>query len=504
MRLQWIASIVTFCVAMSSHAVPTVLQNAEAALPSIGESCSDRNFCEWLVLELASNFSSFYFQKRAEYKTIDVTTSPLSVFIPLSMLSYGARGETRAMFLDAIGLPENKTQMAKVGYAIFMNELAKYDVRIKTKIFVPSGVKLKPDFVDLCTKVFNSEIESVAVTDGSIDNNRIDEFFVAETNNNVKSLLKRQIARDPSIVLVNTVYFKGVWKTAFDSSLTQLRPFYLGNEYEKNVLTMATIGRFRHGRLDDFNADFIDLPYKSNGEGGAMSMFVILPDVSEDPTDWLYLIHKLRNMKLTRLLNSTEEELEVHLPKFKIETEQSLNSTLIDILNPDLSLTENHVNTRPDVNEMRVSFWSSFGGISPQKIEKYQNPETGDFSGISESLKQLNLGESMTKIVLEVDEKGEQAAESSGIFYKTAETTLADRKTRSVVQSPKQFKVNRPFYAMIVTKGEVLINIFSMFVPGTNFLRKGVYMTYLLVPWIQTTFYTLSSDGKKILVSTNL
>lgn len=63
---------------------------------------------------------------------------------------------------------------------------------------------------------------------------------------------------------------------------------------------------------------------KTNSEGECMSMFIFLPDDSSID-GWFRLIVNLRQLNLNRLSNSTEEEIEIFLPKFRIETEVSLN-----------------------------------------------------------------------------------------------------------------------------------------------------------------------------------
>lgn len=83
-------------------------------------------------------------------------------------------------------------------------------------------------------------------------------------NINVVVLGLERIGRDPTILLVSTAYFKGTWKYAFDSSCTAPRPFHPVNGHSLNVPTMCTTGRFQHGRLHEFNASFIELPYKVN------------------------------------------------------------------------------------------------------------------------------------------------------------------------------------------------------------------------------------------------
>lgn len=70
--------------------------------------------------------------------------------------------------------------------------------------------------------------------------------------------------RDVSVVLVNAVYFKGKWANKFNPELTKLAPFYTDEKNWKNVSMMQRHGSFYWGRIREFSAQFIELPYEVN------------------------------------------------------------------------------------------------------------------------------------------------------------------------------------------------------------------------------------------------
>ncbi|XP_043269538.1 antitrypsin-like [Venturia canescens] len=420
MRLLSVIGIVTLYVTVNTNGLPAPASTVKTWL-----SNDKRDQSQQFVSNLARNFSSFYFDRMTEYVGKNRIVSSLSAFIPMSLLSYGARGETRKNFLDVIRLPKHKARMAENGYKIMLQSLAKYDIRLETKMLVPTGVRLNPEFIDLSTKVFNTEIEYADTTD------------VTDKQKNPTELIEPQpTGRALSFSLNNTIRFKGIWKKAFDKFFTTLRPFHaFGDDDPVMVPTMYTTGRFKHGRIDEISASFVELPYESNSEDDAMSMFILLPDEVEGD-DWVYMISNLRNITLSRLLNSTEKEVAVTLPKFNIETELSLNEFLNRI--------------------------SSFSGPS-------------NFSGIFDADAQFDLGESVTKIVIEVDEEGEEAAASSGIsYYDSTVLATLDSKTRSAAREVTEFNVDRPFAALIITKGNIFMDIFCINYPGSEYPPYGM------------------------------
>lgn len=124
------------------------------------------------------------------------------------------------------------------------------------------------------------------------------------------------------MVLVNAIYFKGNWTYQFDPKMTFKAPFYLNNDDSVEADFMKMKNHFKFGSLEDLDATSIELPYKDSN----MSMLIILPN---SRTGLSALERKLNTVDLEEVSKKLKsKEVNVEIPKFKIEFEVELNESL--------------------------------------------------------------------------------------------------------------------------------------------------------------------------------
>jgi serine protease inhibitor len=63
------------------------------------------------------------------------------------------------------------------------------------------------------------------------------------------------------MILLNAVYFDGLWKNQFKERSTKYRPFYTEMFTKAFVPTMSNIDSYFYGDLPDLKAKFIEIPY---------------------------------------------------------------------------------------------------------------------------------------------------------------------------------------------------------------------------------------------------
>ncbi|XP_043281351.1 ovalbumin-related protein X-like isoform X2 [Venturia canescens] len=375
------------------------------------------------VTQSANTFSPNFFKKVAEEKKGNLICSPLSASMVLSMVAYGARGNTEKQMRSVLALPE-KDEVAKSGFQAFIDSFKNYkqvELRLANKIFLAEGFTPKAEYNEMTKTGFRSEAQKVNFGKAAEASKTINDWCEAQTNNRIKDLISPNDL-DPmtAMVLVNAVYFKGNWAEKFDVANTKPRPFNVDATTKKDVPTMFRSGSYNYGVLEDVKAKFVEIPYKSEGANDAMSMFVVLPDAVDGLAE---LEKNIEKVTVEKLLSGSRRDVNLYLPKFKIESEIPLNSVL-----------------------QKMGMTDMF-------------TDSANFSGISDA--SLAVSKVLQKAFIEVNEEGSEAAAATGII--AVPTSLI------IMPPPKpiEFNVDHPSMFIIATNDAVLF-IAALDQPSTS------------------------------------
>ena len=195
-------------------------------------------------------------------------------------------------------------------------------------MFVKQGYSIKPKFNEVATKSFSSEAQAVDFSQNVAAAKTINDWVEGNTNNKIKDLIKSDTLDDDTrMVLVNAIYFKGFWKDQFDTKATFKGDFFLNDRDVVTVDYMKIKKNFKYGALPDYDATAIELPYKDSD----ISMMIILPN---SKTGLSALESKLNQINFSEVSNSLwSQEVNVEIPKFKIEFDIELNDPLQKVSN---------------------------------------------------------------------------------------------------------------------------------------------------------------------------
>lgn len=66
------------------------------------------------------------------------------------------------------------------------------------------------------------------------------------------------------LVLVNAVYFKGLWKQQFAAANTKPEKFHLNSRENKEIPMMHKTANFGYLRSDELDAAILEMPYQAS------------------------------------------------------------------------------------------------------------------------------------------------------------------------------------------------------------------------------------------------
>lgn len=338
--------------------------------------------------------------------------SPFSVSAALAMTSVGAKGDTLAQMRQVLRLDDP----SHAGFADLLKQIrgepgAKRGFELSTAnaIWAQTGYPWRDEFVATVREQYQAGLkETNFAADPEAARLAINAWVEEQTRERIKDLfVPGTIDAMTRMVLANAVYFKGTWRNQFDKQATRDAPFLLADGSKATVPLMYQSNRYALAEADDRQT--IELPYAGND----VSMVVILP---RKPDGLAAIEQKLTPEQLALPAEARPTEVQVFLPRFKVETRYELNKTL-----QALGMTD------------------AF------------NPQKADFTGMVTQLpeRDLYISDVIHKAFVDVNEEGTEAAAATGIVI---------RVTSAAPSEPKVFRADRPFLFVLrhVPTGTVL------------------------------------------------
>ncbi|KAG8442443.1 hypothetical protein GDO86_011287 [Hymenochirus boettgeri] len=265
-------------------------------------------------------------------KTSNVSYSPFSIATALSMVLLGARGETAAQMEKVLSI--DKMDNVPVKFKALISAINKpgadYILRTANALYGEKEFPFLEEFLKLAQEYFQANLKSVDFSAKSEESRKeINDWVEQKTEGKIKDLLSAGSVNSLTrLVILNAIYFKGNWANKFDPEHTHERPFRLSKNESKPVQMMYKKAKFPMNYADDVLANVISLPYVNS----ELSMIIILPDDIEDGTTGLEKLERnLTHEKFAEWTDPTkmhQTEVEVSLPKFKLECSYDLKGLL--------------------------------------------------------------------------------------------------------------------------------------------------------------------------------
>ncbi|CAN0405005.1 unnamed protein product [Rangifer tarandus platyrhynchus] len=304
--------------------------------------------------EANGTFALTLLKKLGEDNSRNVFFSPLSISSALAMVLMGARGNTAAQMSQTLSLSTSSGGGEDVhqGFQNLLSEVnrpgTQYLLRTANRLFGEKTYDFLSSFKDACRIFYQAEMEELDFVSATEESRKHINTWVAEkTEGKIRELLPaNSINAETRLILVNAVYFKGSWSEKFNKEYTREMPFRINQKEQRPVQMMFQDGEFRLARIQEVQAQVLELPYA----GEELSMLVLLPNDHVPLSSVEKQLTWEKFLAWTQPASMKKTQVEVFLPKFKLEKTYDMVSVL-----QGLGVVEAFLSGRADFSAMSPS-----------------------------------------------------------------------------------------------------------------------------------------------------
>lgn len=374
-----------------------------------------------LVSSNAHFACSLYKQLASTMPHKNLIFSPLSISTALAFLSLGARNSTLTELLE--GLKFNLTETPEMeihrGFQQLLSTLrqprAQLQLSLGNALFVRKSLEMLATFAEGAKRLYGSAAIATDFQDPAAAERLINSYVEKETQGKIVDLI-RGLDPQTAMVLVNYIFFKANWEKPFDPRDTIKSRFQLekGKWVPVPMMTMEDFAT-PYFRDQELSCTVVQLNYLGNA-----SALFILPDEGKMEE----VEAKLSPETLSRWRSSVQKKWidELHLPKFSISSDLNLKDLLSEL----------------GIREVFTTH--------------------ADLSGVM-GVKNMAVSQVVHKAVLDVAEKGTEAAAATGV-----KVSFLSGKLGPVTA----VHFNRPFLAAIIPTDMASILFLSKVVNPTQ------------------------------------
>ena len=369
------------------------------------------------LIEADNAFGLEIFQKIREASDEEnIMISPLSISVALAMAYNGADGDTKTEMENTLKLNGLTAEQINNSYKMLIAALQSLDedvvFELANAIFYANGFQVEVPFLSTNKDYYDAKVESLNFSSPS-SVKHINDWVAEKTHDKIEKIVE-SLSPDDRMVLLNAIYFNGIWSVKFDEDGTKMRNFNKKDGTLYEVPTMNKEDKLEYSFNSLFSA--VKLPYGS----GQYNMIVLLPETNKNSAD---IIDGLSADNWNEWMEDfkTEEHVVVSMPRFKFAFELKLNDVLKKM-------------------GMQKAFVSS----------------QSDFTKITDD-KTLYISSVVHKSFIDVNENGTEAAAVTSVTFSTTSAGSGDQiqKIYFTVDKPFVFAITEKDTDAILFLGEV-------------------------------------------------
>ncbi|XP_069801705.1 alpha-2-antiplasmin isoform X2 [Dendropsophus ebraccatus] len=307
-----------------------VIQNEEQSMEEkYDDASSSENICrgepspaDMHTLERAMNAFSMNLLKQVEQESQapNVVVSPFSIALGLLQLALGAENQTEKQILKTLQVESLQCVHEKLQKVT--KQLVKSSLSVATRMYFKKDFHIKESFLKRSERLYGTKPANLKQNmQQNVDG--INEWVNKATRGKIPNFLSN-IPSNTVLMLLNAIFFKGIWKNKFDPAKTVSDVFMVNDKESVDVDMMHSVryplSYFSH---DKINSQVARLPFKGN-----MSLIVVMPV----QTNW-NLSGILDEVNRTELYPKLQKEQPTFLkvPKLNLDFKLELGHVLSNL-----------------------------------------------------------------------------------------------------------------------------------------------------------------------------
>ena len=344
----------------------------------------------------------------------------------------GARGNTLRQMTKVLGFGNDSLAQVNASNTQLMKTISAHltqaEMMTANSLWLEKTLRLDPNYSRSINASYQAPVNLVSMRDShTVD--LINQWVAEKSQKRIMRMYER-ISGDTLLIIINAVLFKAGWLSPFDPKKNTKDTWYGSKGRRQNTVFMQISRDLEY--IQAKTHTMVRLPYSisrlisgltsskmTNDQlklemelQDTLAMYCIMPAEGSSPQK---LLSSLTSISFTQMIDSLETgHVDLSLPKFKMAVETNLI---------------------PPLKKM--------GMLLPFE-------ERADFSGmVPKALGSVKIDDAKQKCVLEVNERGTEAAAATGIGM-----------TLGISLNPPKLAFNRPFVFLIQhdPTGEILFS----------------------------------------------
>ncbi|XP_062974070.1 protein Z-dependent protease inhibitor [Elgaria multicarinata webbii] len=346
--------------------------------------------------EKINNFGFNLYRKIALKHDNNVFFSPLSLSFTLAAFLLASSGETHNQIVQSLNLHllngrANQLPALFQQMRVNITKNEEFTLLQNSFSFIQKDFQIKDIFLNLSKQYFDMDFLTVDFSNSTFAKNLVNEHIKQKTRGKIPTLFDA-FDQNAKIILVNYILFRGRWLHPFSTKFTEVETFYIDNYKTIQVPTMFKTEEIAFTIDKNLQCIVLKLPYK-----GSAHILVVMP---EKGADYMSIEDHLTSELVESWLKiMVTRKTDIYFPKFKLDQTYHMNHLLQDLGIKDL-----------------FSYKADLSHLTDQRYAK--------------------ISQILQRAVIEVDERGTEAAAVSGSEI-------------MAYALPRVIRVNRPFLFMI-------------------------------------------------------